>query len=491
MCAWAIAGGASRQKIELDKIITSTLNELAVIEDSARSQSEKTKMFKRLADKVKTSLHDDGRKAQDGKIKLTTYKKYMTVIRNAIKAEGYRHHSLNSTTALAGTLPRVMKDFPEYAAMLETLRSEPATTMGARVHGILEAIRSDKGNRNRSAAYAAVKGMKTDHEILYHLKMDDVQRADVEEHQAEALGAKKNNTVTLAFADIQKIIAEGFKSAAYSRRAFALAIASGRRAVEILFNASFEKTGAHTLRFSGQAKKRAGIDAESFEIFTLCPADDFLQAFTSFRAMKEVQAIRDDFGHMERDQRNTEINHRTAKTLNEAAKAMLVSRERSFKDARSIYTRVCLDTYWDKKTDEDAFVTRIMGHDNTNAQAHYKQIIVDYNAPATAAAISQESATATSGDQEQGDQADDKAKRKACRDLSGVRKALAAFIAENPTREGLGKYHQKVEAWASLNPSKPITQTALQKQIGGNRQTIKDYLSVLSAPLDAYNEKRG
>jgi len=489
MCAWAVTGGDTRQKIDLSKIIDSTLEELKEIESSQRTQSEKTKLFKRLAVKVKTALHDDGRKKDDDRIKITTYKKYMTTIRNAIKAQGYTHHSLNNTTALAGTLPRVMKDFPEYAEMLATLRNEPADTMGARVHEILETIRADKANKRRSAAYTAVKGMRTDHEIMYHLKMDEVQRADFGEQHAAALDEKKNNTVQMAYADIQSIIADGFKAHAYSRRAFALALASGRRAVEILFNASFEKTGAHTVMFTGQAKKRTGIEAESYEVFTLCPADDFLKAFAAFRQMEEIQAIHNDFGEMPREQRNTEINKRTAKTLNDAAKAMLASKERSFKDSRAIYARVCIDTHWNKATDEDAFVTGLLGHDNNNAQAHYKQFIVDYSAPAT----TKDTQGDTSGQaQDAGEQetADDKAKRKAGRDLSGVRKALAAFIAENPTREGLGKYHQKVEAWAALNPSKPITQTALQKQIGGNRQTIKDYLSVLSAPLDAYNEKR-
>ena len=493
--AYAKAGGASRQKVDLDKVIEATLEELKEISDSGKTQSEKTKLFKRVADKIKTTLHDDGRKKEDARLKLTTYKRYMTTVRNAIKAAGYVHHSLSAKAALAGTLPRVAKDFPEYAEMLETLRTEPAATMGARVHEILETIRADKANKRRSAAYAAVKGMKTDHEILYHLKMDDVQRADFGEQHTAALEEKKNNTVTIPHATIQAMIADGFKSPAYSRRAFALALASGRRAVEIIHSGEFKKTGDNTVMFTGQAKKRAGIDAESYEIFTLVPADEFLTAFNSFRKMEEIVKIHRDFADMTKDERNTAINARTAKTMNESAKAVMNDKERSFKDSRSIYTRVCLDTRWDKTMDEDAFVTRIMGHDNSNSQAHYKQFIVDYNAPAGAHPETPAKPDYTPKSAQLTTLPHDPSQlRKASKELAGAKAVIDAFVEANPKRKGMLNYHGLVTEWAAANPSKPITFSALVKRdkggIGGNHKSVKDYLSIIEAELTVYNSKR-
>jgi len=494
--AYATTGGATRQKVDLEAIIETMLDELKAVTDSGKTQSEKTKLFKRIADKVKTALHDDGRKKEDAKLALTTYKRYMTSVRNAIKDAGYVHHSLNGKTALAGTLPRVIKDYPEYAEMLETLRSEPAVTMGARVHEILKAIQADKGNKRRNAAYAAVKGMKADHEIMYHLKMDEVQRADFGEQHAAALDTKKTNTVRMVYADVMAMIEDGFKQErSYSRRAFALALASGRRAVEVIYTGSFEKTGDNTVMFTGQAKKRAGIDAESFQIFTLCPADDFLKAFAAFRKMEEVQAIHSDFGSMAKDERNTAINARTAKTFNETAKAVMGDGERTFKDSRSIYSRICIDTRWDKSTDEDAFVTGLLGHDNSNSQAHYKQFIIDYTAPATtetaatpAPEFTPKSAQLTTLPH------DEKELRKVSKELAGARAALEAFVAANPKRRAMLNYHNLVEEWAAANPSKQITFSGLVKRdkggIGGNRDSVKDYLSVISAELEAYNAKR-
>lgn len=495
--AYGKTGGASRQKVDLQAIIETMLDELKEISGSEKTQSEKTKLYKRLAQKVKTELHDDGRKSDDVKLALTTYKRYMTTIRNAIRAAGYVHHSLNGKTALAGTLPRAIKDYPEYAEMLETLRTEPAATMGARVHEILKTIQADKGNKRRNAAYSAVKGMKTEHEVIYHLTMDDVQRADVEDQQATALDTKKTNTVRMVYADIMAMIEDGLtQERSYSRRAFALALASGRRAVEVIYTGSFEKTGDNTVMFTGQAKKRAGIDAESFQIFTLCPADDFLKAFEAFRKMEEVQAIHSDFGSMAKDERNTAINARTAKTFNETAKAVMGDNERTFKDSRAIYARICLDKSWDKSTDEDVFVSRLMGHDDNKAQAHYKQFAIDYTAPATtetpatpAPEVTPKSAQLTTLPH------DEKELRKVSKELAGARAALEAFVAANPKRRAMLNYHNLVEEWAAANPSKQITFSALVKRdkggIGGNRDSVKDYLTVISDELSVYNNKRG
>lgn len=495
--AYTVIGGATRQKVELDNIIEETLNELKTIDDSAKTQSEKTKLYKRLADKVKNALHDDGRKKEGAKLALTTYKRYMTKVRNAIKEAGYVHHSLNAKTALVGTLPRVIKDFPEYSEMLDALRTEPATTMGARVNEVLKTIQADKGNKRRNAAYTAVKGMKTDHEVIYHLTMDDVQRADYGDQYAAALDEKKTNTVHIAYADILAMVMDGLKQErSYSRRAFALALASGRRAVEIIYTASFKKTGDNTVMFNGQAKKRAGIDAESFEIFTLVPADQFISAFNAFRKMEEVAKIHDEFKDMTKDERNTAINARTAKTMNESAKAMMNDKQRSFKDSRAIYARICIDTHWDKSTDEDAFVTRLLGHDNNSAQAHYKQFIVDYAKPAGAidAAISNPVEYTPKSAQISTVEHDIKEFRKVSKELAGARAALEAFVAANPKRNGMLNYHRLVEEWAAANPSKQITFSALVKRdkggIGGNRTSVKDYLSVIGDELSVYNNKR-
>lgn len=512
--AWSNTGGASRQKIDLPDIIESAIAELMEIESSDSSQSQKTKLFGRLAQKIKTALHEDGRKNDDDKIAVTTYKRYMTTVRNAIKETGLTHHSMKSDIARAGTLPRVMKDYPEYAELLEPLATEPAQTIGARVNEILKVVQADKGNKKRRAAYTAIKGMKTDHEIIYHLNLSDVDKADIAEKEMNSLSEKKTDVIELAYADIQNIIQEGFKSAAYSVKAFAIALASGRRAIEIIFNASFTKTGENTVMFDGQAKKQTGIEVAPFEIYTLVPADEFLKAFEEFRNMEAVQKIHEDFGGLDREERNTKINGRTAKTFNETAKRLLNDNDRIFKDSRTIYSRVCIDTFYQtdskwKGADEDVFLKHLLGHGDVSTAGasdeektgrgfggtmNYKQFKIDYTAPAsTEQGDTQDTEhDRTGGDSADGQRPTTKKKGSEPREIAEITKAMKQFIDANPEREretqagsvGLLTLHEKVAVWMQENPTRKVTLSALYKKdkggIGGRQDTIRDYLCILS-----------
>lgn len=483
-------GGANRQKIDLNEIIEETIKELNEIEAEDTTQSAKTKKFKRLADKVKNRLHDDGRKKEH--IAVTTFKRYVSKVRNAIKDTGLTHHSLHATTARVGTLTRVMKDYPEYAELLEPLRTEHATTIGALKNTILKTIQADKENKRRSAAYKAVKAMNTDHEVLRHLFMDDVDMADWSSQKNEALNSKKGNTVDLVHADILKMIREGLDSTSYSRQAFALALASGRRAIEILFNAEFKKTGEYTVTFEGQAKKQTGIEVEAYEIYTLIPADDFLKAFHQFRKLEAIQKLHDDFGDMDREERNTEINRRTAKTMNEAAKRSMGDKARVFKDSRAIYTRVCLDTFYKSDsqwsgTDEDVFVKHLLGHGDFTAQAAYKQFKVDYQAAET----SEQQPEANNQEKGGDSQPVETGEKPNSKEMKAATKAVNKWVKENPTRHQIADYHEKVIAWTNANPDRKITFSALYKKakggIGGHRDTIRDYLEVVAEQVKQYN----
>ena len=71
---------------------------------------------------------------------------------------------------------------------------------------------------------------------------------------------------------------------------------------------------------------------------------------------------------------------------------------------------------------------------------------------------------------------------------------MRVVVAANPTRKGMLNYHNLVEEWAAANPSKQITFSALVKRdkggIGGNRNSVKDYLTVISDELSVFNNKR-
>lgn len=475
---------ASR-KINLPAIVDSTIKELKEIEGSSANQSQKTKLFNRLATKVKTRLYEDGRKSEDQKITLHTYKRYMSTIRNAIKGALSTHHNLQASIAKVGTLERIIRDYPEYNALLLPLRTEPASTIGLLHKSILATVLKDTDNKKRNAAYKAIKELKINHEFLYQLKMDDAEKAEYSDLATESLETKKTNTITLNESDIMKIINDNINSASYAKRSFALALASGRRPIELLLIGAFKPKSEYTVLFEGQAKKQTGVEMGAFPIYTLIPANEFIKAMDSFRTMEAVKALL-AFNELEREARTIAVNARTASPLNQIAKDLLNDKQRSFKDSRAIYTRMCLDKYQASSgLDEDAFTKQLLGHANYEAQAHYKQFIIDYTnstvkeQPNSEPIIIDEPIVI-----------DAKAAKKKAKELDAVTKAIESYVAQTG-RNGIQAYHQKVIEWATLNPSAKLTQTALNKGIGGNRQTVKRYLEE-AAPLEieTYNQSR-
>lgn len=479
---------ASHQKINLSAIIRDTISELKIIEESGATQSEKTKRFKRLSDKVKTKLYEDGRKSEKARLGITTYKRYLSSIRNAVKSSLGTHHALQATIAKTGTLERVIREYPEYSALLLPLRDEPAITIGLLHKKVLEQVLSGEASKRRNKAYSEIKALKINHEFLYQLNMDEADKKQYSDLSDQSLDEKKNNTITLNEADIKSIISENLNARSYAKAAFALALASGRRAIEVLLIGAFKVTGEYKVSFDGQAKKQTGVDVEAYEIYTLIPAIEFVSAVERFRAMKPVQALQ-VFAELDRDERTIAINARTARSLNDAAKELLQDDARSFKDSRAIYTRLCLDLYQAKSgKDEDAFTKALLGHADYDAQAHYKQFIIDYTNSTTTVQQSTESTETESAIEIA--QPDAKTLKKKARELDEVSAAVERYVSETG-RSGIKAYHKKVIEWVARNPDAKITQTALNKGIGGNRQTVKRYLEEAAAlEIAAYNATR-
>lgn len=495
-------GGETRQKIDLDKIIEKALVELAAIEAMEVSQSEKTKRFTRLARSINTEIFTDKRRNKRSRIAITTYKRYLSRVRNAIKDAGHTHHSLRSERATADTLARVQRDYPAYAELLEPLRTADARTIGAVKNDILERVRSDKSNPARGEAYTAIKSIKTDHEVLRHLGIDDVTRADLKEQAAESLAKKKTSRVKVYYSDVTQIINDNLNSEHYSAAAFALALATGRRAIEVLSCGSFEATGANTVRFTGQAKKQAGIDSVPYEIYTLIDAQALVQAFERFRTLEPVKALATDFEGLTEDEKNRQINGRTAKTLNGAAKRLLDDQRRAFKDSRSIYTRVCLDKFHAESeladADEDVFAKALLGHgaistagtssadkygSDYTAALSYRQFNVVYGEKPEQ---EQEPVEAPTVEQEQEPVAATQEQIDAMQsELAPLEAAIDAGVSAGTVGAGIARYHQKVVVWRANNPDKAITVTALAKKdkggIGGNRATVKQYVELYKA----------
>lgn len=453
-------GGATRQKVELGLIITALLKDIRAIDENEElSRGEKTKRLGRLAEKVKNRLFEDGRKKDDEKLKASSYRRYLTTIRKAITAQNWRHHAIEETCR------RMAKHFPKYAEQLHAMAEiKDITPLRIAYRELKNQVKRDGDN----AAYIEVKKMKLDHEIMRHLALPAVVRDQLGDHAKDVLEHKATNTITINYhwlvktaselIEARQLRADGSTTPFYSYLALGIAMVTGRRAVEVLAQGRFKKVGEFEVEFSGQAKQRMGVDyGSSYRIYTLLSADIVIGAIERMRSMPEVIELQ--------AMDNTQINQRTAKTLNTLAKRVFGDDARVFKDSRAIWARIVYEAHFKrddrwKKVNDEVFWREMLGHEDLDTQESYKQFKIDYselpeNAPSAASKF------------------------------ASRLEALTA-LDDHPQihgREAMEKIHRWVKETVRVTPLVTISQKAISTNVGSYRPLIKEYLEIAGAAL--------
>lgn len=455
-------GGATRQKVELQPLIDKLIADIRrVDEDETLSRSEKTKRIGRLAESLKVKLYEDKRRKDEDKLKASSYRRYLTTVRKAVTAQNWRHHGLETA------VHSLAKHHPRYADQLHAmLDMDDITSIRMARQELLTAATQQRDD----AAFEAFKHMKLDHEIMRHLTLPAATAAQLATAAVETLEERATNTVEVNYHWLIETINElltkaeirsdGLAAQNFSALALGLALATGRREIEVLKQARFEKVGEFELQFSGQAKRRGGVDyGDSYRIYTLISADLVLEAFAKLRALPEVLELQ----HLD----NTEVNRRVAKTLNTATKRVFKDESRVFKDSRAIWARVVFELYFSrdprwKTVNETVFWREMLGHEDMDTQESYKAFKISY------AAIESE------------------------QPASQYASRLEALEALDKNEEIVGRESmQKIHAWVKgavkAAPGVLISQKAIATNVGSYRPVIKEYLQLAGEALATPN----
>lgn len=455
-------GGATRQRVELQPLIEQLILDIKAIDaDQELSRGDKTKRLARLADRLKNKLYEDRRRKEEDKLKASTYRRYLTTVRKAVTAENWRHHSIEEAAQ------RLAKRHPRYSEQLLAMAGlEDITALRMAHRDLLAQIRQDRDDN----AYESVKAMKLDHEIMRHLTLPAATKEQLASDALETLEHRATNTVLINYhwlvgkihelINASEIRADGQATPFFSYLALGLALATGRREIEILKLGRFEKVGEFELEFSGQAKQRGGVDyGQSYRIYTLLKADLVLEALEKLRGMPEVLELQ----HLD----NTEVNLRVAKTLNTLTKRVFDSHERVFKDSRALWARIVFELHFTRdkrwaKVNETVFWREMLGHEDMDTQESYKAFKIDYTAPAQPAAASK---------------------------FASRLEALEALGGEEPiaSREALQKIHKWVLETVKAAPDVRISQKAISTNVGSYRPVIKEYLELAGEALATTN----
>jgi hypothetical protein len=426
------------RKTDLDQIIVTLLDEIGDIQRSDKSTSAKTMGYRRAADKVLTALYGKRKQKSGAALSLDGASKALTKVRNAVTATGAKHHAfdksiqalknkyplveymlcelegmpvkqtretwhglrekLKQVTRLekkvanitpdlktyASAINQLAKEFPAWESellALKTIKTSERQDAIDRLHAIFETTRS---------FYPDLEKLKIDHEVMRHLKKDSFSSDSKREESTHNLIAKKTGAIGIDYTKLMQVL-DLLMSPAASHRweaaATAVAIATGRRAIEVLVQGEFEKIDNHRLKFIGQAKKREGITDDEMEIYCLADANLVLKTISRLRSFSNIIAL-DSLEADRHYKKNELISSRTAGPLNSFIRDLFDSFQITtehrfkddwlFKDTRAIYAKTAFELFfkedkrWQKK-DENMFYQELLGHHDGEAQKHYMQ----------------------------------------------------------------------------------------------------------------------
>jgi len=416
------------QKLHLHKLINQLINDVDSIEKSDIPQGQKTAKYKALTTKFKNALFNDRRKFRgkglNNRITLKTYSNYLSRTRKLF--DNKIHHSFTSE------LNKLVKKYAnyEYAELFKKWLDEEPSQIRIQLLELQKKLKNgmiliDKYKPNSKNTTLiklypewskSIKNgtliddvkigedllndlskIKVNHEIMYHLTMDQNERATIKIKADNSLKNKKRNTVTINYQKYLNAIYgilsrpdttfNDVQRKTISPLVFALAAVSGRRMIEIILTGQFKRTDKYKVMFSGQVKKRTENENFEREIYTLIDSNLFIQKIKLLRSLPALQNIDELIsdnvvdGRLIRNDKIV-INSVFSRHLNQFTKDFFNDERRVFKDTRSLYTRIVYEKYFKSDSrwsnvDEDVFFAEILGHDDDETQLHYKQFKLD------------------------------------------------------------------------------------------------------------------
>ena len=385
-----------------NKAVEYAMDRLDKIDKHYKNISQKSSQWKKLADKI----HHDLKKKS-----LNYYRDGLKDVRNAIRASDRKHPSVSSPrkTGWCGEIkgakrkPKYYKGnsiayavsvLPEYKNELNAIKSMPASTMILGKKSLIETIENTLpvGSNERDIAIDVVHNLILDHPVVSFLVLSKARRRDFNTASIKSLDKMGQKEKTYNFPAVLELAKSLLSGTSYTEVSWALALLTGRRSVEIMRWATFEKIDNGSVMFSGQSKKREGVIVDSFPIPVLADADTIIKAMKHFRTLESVAIFqkgtvsidgkRFEASQLHKRDLNKSINQRTNGVLNERAQRLMNDPVEVFKNTRSIYARYCSDNIRNTEKrwtgNEDQFLKSILGHANTDQVRHYRQVTLKY-----------------------------------------------------------------------------------------------------------------
>jgi len=233
--------------------------------------------------------------------------------------------------------------------------------------------------------FEALLGLRIECNAIYAFRTDKGVALRLKNEAASRLFAKHDKQIMVSRAKVEALLLELPKSQHWVDLAIFIALASGRRMIEVVKVGNFEPVDNYHVLFSGQAKMKTRDDATPYKMPILVDESVFFEAFYKLRA--ELEKVK-FCGSLVKDLHNDKVNASLAQRLNKYVRQFLgdpddnlnkVSRL-TFKSLRAIYANMAAKRFHDTaEMSIEVFYSNLLGHgaEDVLTQTSYKGIVLD------------------------------------------------------------------------------------------------------------------
>lgn len=455
--------------------------QLARPKRSAHSPSVKLIQYERTAKVVRTKLYSNKSKKQSNLASLNYFYNTLNAIKQEIRLTVARHNP-----ALPSIVDSWCIKYPKYSKIIRPLvedTSKYVNKVRVSVYNKLVSLNKLDADELASELKVLAKNGELEHPIIKFLNLTPVEDTRRKTEISENLSNRKSNKQSYTLGFINRVATECLDSDDFNKLALGIALSTGRRAVEVIYQGTFEAVNSKCILFGGQAKKGRGVVIKPYKIPTLIDTALIIDAVKRLRSTDKYKALKKDLKKIKPEKINKAINTSCSRMLNYTAKRVLDPDTKpkkslvKFKDSRVIAVQAAilkimpLPEY--KKMDINVFLERFNGHDGFKEFENYQHVTVtDEQEPVP------------------------KKEKKINTPINALEQADEAI--NNTGKKVLGKLHNNVKALAERTGLE-LTQAFIYKgrkvngvleKAGGSLALIKQYMAIpeVADAISQYNK---
>lgn len=406
------------------------------------------------------------------KMRATTFKVRMSLYRRDV-IERFDYINPEMTKKAKELAKNWDSSGPFFTATINSIAREKSFKQ---LRKLLRDVLANNPEDLSDAEYSIIKDLKklSPHPVIGMLSLSDKLSAVVKKKQEKSQTARHTTTVRQISINYYTAwmdrILKNHDEHDWENLAIALALATGRRPVELFRSGRFSDPVGDTLKFSGQAKTKLS-DSKPYRIPVLADPNLIIELVKKLRKQAKIP----------KEASNDQFNRMTSKALNKRMDLVFDKQAVEFYALRAAYGRLCVQrVYSVSQGTEEAFLANILGHsaDDRATVQHYKTVVFDEELTYKEAAEEWERIAREEADKE------------SAKEQFVTPDLIARVQASLLTFKG-AKANVAIFILAELKKGNSgLTQTYISKNGGFSMPAIKEVLEILG-PVSAPGQEKG